>query len=203
MLTENLHTILHQASGPLSTAEAREHQRSKRKQVKNACVNCQKACKKCDDCRPCTRCVKYNLEATCKDSPRKERRKSAPAAVSGKSGKPNSKPQPAPTPVQPTSQPVPSVSDGEIEAAFIRLTAALRGANEGKREKQPALLPALLQACAYAKAEECELGSGADGNSCNFNNEQLKVGERQLSRVPTPPTTPSGQKSEFGHAEGE
>lgn len=48
---------------------------AKRRQVKNACTNCQKACKKCDECRPCSRCVKYNLVASCRDSPRKERRK--------------------------------------------------------------------------------------------------------------------------------
>ncbi|KAJ1962870.1 hypothetical protein IWQ62_003393, partial [Dispira parvispora] len=48
---------------------------AKRKQVKNACVNCQKACKKCDDARPCLRCVKYGLESTCRNSPRKERKK--------------------------------------------------------------------------------------------------------------------------------
>ncbi|KAL1915217.1 uncharacterized protein VTP21DRAFT_7493 [Calcarisporiella thermophila] len=47
----------------------------KRQQVKNACVNCQRACKKCDEGRPCQRCVKYNLTATCVDSPRKERQK--------------------------------------------------------------------------------------------------------------------------------
>ncbi|KAI9020801.1 hypothetical protein CLU79DRAFT_719894 [Phycomyces nitens] len=48
---------------------------SKRKQVKNACVNCQKACKKCDEGRPCKRCVKLGLTETCINSPRKERRK--------------------------------------------------------------------------------------------------------------------------------
>lgn len=46
---------------------------TKRKQVKNACVNCQKACKKCDEGRPCQRCIKYGLEASCRDSERKER----------------------------------------------------------------------------------------------------------------------------------
>ncbi|KAK9764506.1 hypothetical protein K7432_007925 [Basidiobolus ranarum] len=49
--------------------------RSKRTQVKNACVNCQKACKKCDEGRPCQRCIKYGLGDTCRDSVRKERRK--------------------------------------------------------------------------------------------------------------------------------
>lgn len=49
--------------------------RSKRKQVKNACINCQKACKKCDEGRPCGRCVKYGLVDTCQDSARKERRR--------------------------------------------------------------------------------------------------------------------------------
>lgn len=49
--------------------------RPKRKQVKNACVNCQKACKKCDDGRPCQRCIRYNLQDTCVNSQRKERRK--------------------------------------------------------------------------------------------------------------------------------
>lgn len=38
-------------------------------------VNCQKACKKCDDQRPCERCSKYGLEASCRDSARKERKK--------------------------------------------------------------------------------------------------------------------------------
>ncbi|KAI9016447.1 hypothetical protein CLU79DRAFT_706749, partial [Phycomyces nitens] len=50
-------------------------EKSKRKQVKNACVNCQKACKKCDDGRPCQRCIKYDLADTCVNSARKERKK--------------------------------------------------------------------------------------------------------------------------------
>ncbi|EGF84322.1 hypothetical protein BATDEDRAFT_22257 [Batrachochytrium dendrobatidis JAM81] len=50
---------------------------SKRNQVKKACVNCQKACKKCDDCRPCYRCHRLGIQATCVDSARKERTKSA------------------------------------------------------------------------------------------------------------------------------
>ncbi|CAB4489964.1 hypothetical protein RhiirA5_484434 [Rhizophagus irregularis] len=49
--------------------------KTKRKQVKNACVNCQKACKRCDDGRPCQRCIKYGLTETCKNSIRKERKK--------------------------------------------------------------------------------------------------------------------------------
>ncbi|CAG8508722.1 3686_t:CDS:2 [Acaulospora morrowiae] len=49
--------------------------KTKRKQVKNACVNCQKACKKCDDGRPCQRCIKYELTETCQNSIRKERKK--------------------------------------------------------------------------------------------------------------------------------
>ncbi|KAI8092670.1 uncharacterized protein BX664DRAFT_327861 [Halteromyces radiatus] len=51
------------------------HGKTKRKQVKNACVNCQKACKKCDEQRPCPRCVKYGLTETCVNSVRKERKK--------------------------------------------------------------------------------------------------------------------------------
>ncbi|KZS96210.1 hypothetical protein SISNIDRAFT_547688 [Sistotremastrum niveocremeum HHB9708] len=50
-------------------------QRSKRKQVKNACTNCATACKRCDNARPCERCKKYGIEATCQDSARKERKK--------------------------------------------------------------------------------------------------------------------------------
>ncbi|UZJ51147.1 hypothetical protein CBS101457_000467 [Exobasidium rhododendri] len=49
--------------------------KSKRRQVKNACINCQKACKRCDEGRPCTRCVKYGLGDTCQDSSRKERKR--------------------------------------------------------------------------------------------------------------------------------
>ncbi|KAJ1822478.1 hypothetical protein LPJ75_000395 [Coemansia sp. RSA 2598] len=49
--------------------------RTKRAQVKNACVNCQRACKKCDSGRPCQRCVKYNLQESCVDSKRKPRKK--------------------------------------------------------------------------------------------------------------------------------
>ncbi|CAO3592355.1 unnamed protein product [Absidia cylindrospora] len=48
---------------------------SKRKQVKNACINCQKACKKCDEGRACQRCVKLGIADSCVDSPRKERLK--------------------------------------------------------------------------------------------------------------------------------
>lgn len=48
---------------------------TKRKQVKNACVNCQRACKKCDDQRPCSRCVKYGIEDGCVNSQRKERKR--------------------------------------------------------------------------------------------------------------------------------
>ncbi|KAJ3223169.1 hypothetical protein HK099_001471, partial [Clydaea vesicula] len=52
-----------------------ELQKEKRNQVRNACINCQKACKKCDEVRPCWRCKKYNIQATCLDSVRKERKK--------------------------------------------------------------------------------------------------------------------------------
>ncbi|KAK9764821.1 hypothetical protein K7432_007382 [Basidiobolus ranarum] len=48
---------------------------SKRRQVKNACINCQNACKKCDEGRPCQRCVKYGLVGTCRNSLRKARRR--------------------------------------------------------------------------------------------------------------------------------
>ncbi|KAM6500736.1 hypothetical protein JOM56_003750 [Amanita muscaria] len=50
-------------------------QRTKRRQVKNACTNCQKACKKCDDARPCLRCVKYGIQEACVSSQRKERKR--------------------------------------------------------------------------------------------------------------------------------
>ncbi|KAI8888172.1 hypothetical protein K501DRAFT_26873 [Backusella circina FSU 941] len=56
-------------------AESAKSEKTKRKQVKNACVNCQKACKKCDDGRPCKRCIKLGLTATCRNSDRKERKK--------------------------------------------------------------------------------------------------------------------------------
>ncbi|KAJ2076443.1 hypothetical protein H4R24_005692, partial [Coemansia sp. RSA 988] len=49
--------------------------RTKRAQVKNACINCQKACKKCDSGRPCQRCIKYSLADTCVDSKRKPRKR--------------------------------------------------------------------------------------------------------------------------------
>ncbi|KAI7880328.1 hypothetical protein K492DRAFT_207628 [Lichtheimia hyalospora FSU 10163] len=61
--------------------------RPKRKQVKNACVNCQKACKKCDDGRPCQRCIRYNLQDTCVNSMRKERRKGVKRGPYKKRGK--------------------------------------------------------------------------------------------------------------------
>ncbi|KAI7865843.1 hypothetical protein BDF14DRAFT_958180 [Spinellus fusiger] len=57
------------------TAMYVKNEKTKRKQVKNACVNCQKACKKCDDGRPCQRCVKLGLTLTCSNSERKERKK--------------------------------------------------------------------------------------------------------------------------------
>lgn len=89
------------AAATTTTSTAAAPEKSKRKQVKNACgkrtrngtkfdrytqlltkkifnkkiVNCQKACKKCDDGRPCKRCVKLGLTATCRDSDRKERKK--------------------------------------------------------------------------------------------------------------------------------
>ncbi|KAI9323761.1 hypothetical protein BX666DRAFT_108842 [Dichotomocladium elegans] len=63
------------AAAPANCSQAKRREKSKRKQVKNACVNCQKACKKCDDGRACQRCIKLGLTATCVDSPRKERRK--------------------------------------------------------------------------------------------------------------------------------
>jgi len=59
---------------------------TKRIQVKNACVNCQKACKKCDERRPCERCVTYGVESTCRDSARKERRRTTKGGNSSKSG---------------------------------------------------------------------------------------------------------------------
>ncbi|KAH8823333.1 hypothetical protein DL96DRAFT_1617258 [Flagelloscypha sp. PMI_526] len=46
---------------------------AERKQVKIACSNCREACKKCAAERPCGRCVKYGLERTCVDAPRKKR----------------------------------------------------------------------------------------------------------------------------------
>ncbi|KAI7861248.1 hypothetical protein BDF14DRAFT_480239 [Spinellus fusiger] len=60
---------------PSVRARTARNKVSKRKQVKNACVNCQKACKKCDEGRPCRRCIKLGLTETCINSPRKERRK--------------------------------------------------------------------------------------------------------------------------------
>ena len=58
---------------PFSNHVQLESKLSKRRQVKNACVHCQKACKKCDEFRPCSRCIKYGLETSCYDSPRKLR----------------------------------------------------------------------------------------------------------------------------------
>ncbi|ORZ08590.1 hypothetical protein BCR42DRAFT_424476 [Absidia repens] len=56
-----------------STKRSKKVKESKRRQVKNACINCQKACKKCDEGRACQRCIKLGIESTCVDSPRKER----------------------------------------------------------------------------------------------------------------------------------
>ncbi|CAO3592959.1 unnamed protein product [Absidia cylindrospora] len=58
---------------PPSTKRSKKVKESKRRQVKNACINCQKACKKCDEGRACQRCIKLGIESTCVDSPRKER----------------------------------------------------------------------------------------------------------------------------------
>ena len=58
-----------------SASSSRGGAGTKRKQVKNACVNCQRACKKCDDQRPCSRCVKYGIEDGCINSQRKERKR--------------------------------------------------------------------------------------------------------------------------------
>ncbi|KAI0718677.1 hypothetical protein C8T65DRAFT_737032 [Cerioporus squamosus] len=44
------------------------------KTVKVACVNCRAAAKRCDAGRPCARCVKYGLQDTCVDAPRKRRK---------------------------------------------------------------------------------------------------------------------------------
>ncbi|KAJ6513363.1 hypothetical protein C8R45DRAFT_344738 [Mycena sanguinolenta] len=49
--------------------------RSKRTQVKTACIKCKKSCKKCDPARPCLRCVKYGFASECVDSKRKVREK--------------------------------------------------------------------------------------------------------------------------------
>lgn len=49
--------------------------RSKRRQVKRACVHCRKACKKCDEFRPCLRCIRYGSRDECVDATRKERKK--------------------------------------------------------------------------------------------------------------------------------
>ncbi|KZP29986.1 hypothetical protein FIBSPDRAFT_778142 [Athelia psychrophila] len=59
--------------GDLETSS--QSSQSKRRQVKNACINCQKACKKCDDARPCLRCVRYGVSEECVDSQRRERRR--------------------------------------------------------------------------------------------------------------------------------
>ncbi|KAI8063655.1 uncharacterized protein B0P05DRAFT_555182 [Gilbertella persicaria] len=71
--TANFDTAVEQKKAVPATKPVPE--KTKRKQVKNACVNCQKACKKCDDGRPCKRCIKLGLTATCRDSDRKERKK--------------------------------------------------------------------------------------------------------------------------------
>ncbi|GAA5812355.1 hypothetical protein MFLAVUS_005806 [Mucor flavus] len=71
----NSDDVLAEVSTLIATSKKNSIEKSKRKQVKNACVNCQKACKKCDDGRPCKRCVKLGLTATCRDSDRKERKK--------------------------------------------------------------------------------------------------------------------------------
>jgi hypothetical protein len=44
-------------------------------QVKSACSNCRKACKKCSDYRPCERCVSLGMEDSCRDIPRKSRKR--------------------------------------------------------------------------------------------------------------------------------
>lgn len=49
--------------------------KSKREQVKNACVNCKIARKKCDVGRPCNRCTLFNIAEKCEDSIRKPRAK--------------------------------------------------------------------------------------------------------------------------------
>ncbi|KAI8930085.1 hypothetical protein BC831DRAFT_441272 [Entophlyctis helioformis] len=83
---------------PAAQAALSMHNRSKRSQVKRACVNCQRACKKCDDGRPCGRCTRLGLELSCADSARKER-----ARLPSK----KHQPPPAPTPVhqQPAQEP--------------------------------------------------------------------------------------------------
>ena len=47
----------------------------RRNQVKVACIHCKKACKKCDESRPCMRCIRLGLIHTCRNAPRKERKK--------------------------------------------------------------------------------------------------------------------------------
>ncbi|KAG5337038.1 hypothetical protein C0989_011042 [Termitomyces sp. Mn162] len=39
------------------------------------CTNCANACRRCDEGRPCQRCVKFQMEETCVDTERKERKK--------------------------------------------------------------------------------------------------------------------------------
>ena len=47
--------------------------KTKRQQVSRACSNCRKAKTACSNHRPCQRCVKFNLQSSCEDAPRKQR----------------------------------------------------------------------------------------------------------------------------------
>eukprot|EP01130_Rhizamoeba_saxonica_P017486 TRINITY_DN848_c0_g1_i1.p1 TRINITY_DN848_c0_g1~~TRINITY_DN848_c0_g1_i1.p1 ORF type:complete len:180 (-),score=35.38 TRINITY_DN848_c0_g1_i1:65-583(-) len=58
--------------------KSRIKKRTKRKQVKQACVPCRKKHIGCDDTRPCKQCVKKGIEHMCVDQARK-RRKSVPS----------------------------------------------------------------------------------------------------------------------------
>jgi len=46
-----------------------QFKKSKRKQVKRACINCRKSKTGCEDKRPCSRCIQLGISNTCTDAP--------------------------------------------------------------------------------------------------------------------------------------
>ncbi|KAJ1879206.1 hypothetical protein H4R99_002586 [Coemansia sp. RSA 1722] len=147
--------------------------RTKRAQVKNACVNCQRACKKCDSGRPCQRCVKYNLQESCVDSKRKPRKKGIKRGPYKKRRKNNEESLDAESHhQQPTALVTSGVAEPPLHASLARTLSGSRvrgsrGARTSERTRPrgllgPGMVPILQSDPPHGDPDSDELSSNSD-----------------------------------------
>ena len=63
----NMHSMLHTESSMITTSTSGKKERSKREQVRRACVPCARGKRKCGTQRPCEPCIKRNMTPECVD----------------------------------------------------------------------------------------------------------------------------------------